>query len=88
MSADISSRVCKVIAETQHLPVETVLPTSTFEELKIDSLDGINIVFALENEFDVSIPDDAVKQIRNVPDMIAGIEKLVAEKAEQAGQQS
>ena len=44
----------------------TITPTSTFEELGIDSLDGIQIVFALEMEFDVSIPDDAAKSIRGI----------------------
>jgi len=72
-----------VIVATQHYGAEkaaSVTPTSTFEELGIDSLDGIQIVFALENEFDVSIPDDAAKSIRGIADIVEGIEKLLAEK--------
>ena len=77
---DFEARVIKVIAKTQRIPVETVSIDSTFEELKIDSLDGINILFALESEFDVDIPDDAAKQIRSVRQAVEGIEKLLAAK--------
>lgn len=70
----------KCIAQTQHLPVEKITLESTFEELGIDSLDGINIVFALENEFDIEIPDEAAQQIRSVREMIDGVRKLVEQK--------
>jgi acyl carrier protein len=74
------SRVAGVIAKTQHIPPEAVTIDSTFEELKIDSLDGINILFALESEFEIDIPDDAARQIRSVRQMVEGIEKLLAAK--------
>jgi acyl carrier protein len=83
MSDDLISRVTGVIAKTQHLPPESVTIDSTFEELKIDSLDGINILFALEGEFDVDIPDDEAKKIRSVREMAAGIETLLAAKQAQ-----
>jgi acyl carrier protein len=76
MSDDIAERVIAVIAKTQHIPAERVAADSQFAELNIDSLDGINILFALENEFEVSIPDDAARQIRSVGDAIEGIRKL------------
>jgi acyl carrier protein len=81
MAEEFSARVIKVIAETQHLPVEKVAPDATFEDLGIDSLDGINIVFALENEFDISIPDESIKTIKSVPDVIQGVQQLIAQKA-------
>ena len=73
-------RVIRVIAETQRIPVESIGPEATFEELKFDSLDGINILFALENEFDINIPDEDARQIKSIPEMVAGIEKLVSAK--------
>jgi acyl carrier protein len=78
MSDDLMAKVINVIATTQHIPVETITADSTFEELKIDSLDGINILFALENEFNISIPDEQAKTIRTVREMAAGVEKLTA----------
>ncbi len=78
MAEDVMSRVIRVIAETQRIPIDTIKPESTFEELKIDSLDGINIVFGIENEFNISIPDDAAKSLRSVADVASGVEKLLA----------
>ena len=84
MSQDLISRVTGVIAKTQKIPPETVTIDKTFEELKIDSLDGINILFALEGEFDIDIPDDAARNIRTIREMVEGIEKLLAAKAQAA----
>lgn len=78
---DLSERVIRVIAETQKISADLIGTESTFEELKFDSLDGINILFALENEFDINIPDEAARQIKSIPEMVAGIEKLIAAKA-------
>lgn len=80
MPEPLIERVTGVIAKTQHIPPESVTIDSTFEELNIDSLDGINILFALESEFDLDIPDDAAKKIRSVREMVDGIERLLAAK--------
>ena len=85
MDEDFESRVIKVIAKTQRIPLETVSIDSTFEELKIDSLDGINLIFALESEFNVDIPDDDARGIRSVRQMAEGIAQLLAQKAPQQG---
>ena len=77
MPDELIQRVISVIAATQHIDAKTIVHDRTFEELKIDSLDGINIVFALENEFNISIPDDAAKSLRSVRDAAEGIEKLL-----------
>jgi acyl carrier protein len=81
MSEDLKARVIKVIAKTQRIPLETVSIDSTFEELKIDSLDGINLIFALESEFNVDIPDDDARAIRSVRQMAQGIAHLLAQRA-------
>ena len=78
MSEDLMGKVVRVIAETQRIPVDSISPDSTFQDLKIDSLDGINILFALENEFNINIPDDSAKSIHSVREMVEGIEKLIA----------
>jgi acyl carrier protein len=77
MPDDVMQRVISVIAETQRIPIESIHPESTFEELKIDSLDGINILFAIENEFNINVPDDAARSIRSIREMAEGVEKLL-----------
>ena len=73
-------RVLKCIATSKRIPLETVTIDSNFEQLGIDSMDAVEILLALENEFDISIPDDEVCSVRSVRDMCAGVEKLVAAK--------
>ena len=77
---ELAARVMGVIANTQKLSPESVTIDKSFEELKIDSLDGINIMFALEEEFNIDIPDEEASKIRTVREMAAGVEKLVALK--------
>jgi acyl carrier protein len=40
----------------------------------------VEILFALEGEFDISIPDEEVRSVRNVRDMCAGVERLASAK--------
>jgi acyl carrier protein len=80
MTDELASRVIAVIARTQHLPPEAIAIHNSFAELKFDSLDGMNILFAVETEFDISIPDEQVPAIKSVRQMVDGIEKLLAEK--------
>ena len=80
---ELAARIMAVIASNQKIPVESVTLDKTFAELKMDSLDGINLLFALENEFGIDIPDNAAEHIKSVHEMVDGIEKLLAEKAAQ-----
>jgi acyl carrier protein len=80
MSDELIERVRKVIATSKRIPEDRVTIDSAFEELGIDSMDAVEILFALENEFDISIPDEEVKHVRNVRQMVEGVEKLVAAK--------
>jgi acyl carrier protein len=75
---ELTERVRAVIAATQHVPQEKITADSTFQELRIDSLDGINILFAVESEFNINIPDEAAQNLRSVRDVIDGIAKLLA----------
>jgi acyl carrier protein len=75
---DLTPRVLRIIAETQRKEPSQVTIDSSFEELGIDSMDGINIIFALENEFNINVPDDDVKSIRSVRDVVDGVIRLVA----------
>ncbi len=77
---EIMERVLRTLAETQKLPLEKVTATATFQELGIDSLDGINILFALENEFDINIPDESARLVKDIGELADGVWKLVSEK--------
>lgn len=77
----LRARVIAIIEQAMKLEPGRVQPASTFEELAIDSLDGINIAFALESEFKLDIPDDELPKMRSVADITTGIAGLLAAKA-------
>ena len=80
MSESVQDRVLRVIATAQRRPLESVQPDSTFEELGIDSLDRLNLLFELEGEFDVQIDDEQAKKVANIREMVDGIQHLVDAK--------
>ena len=88
MPGSVTDEVLDVIAKTQRIPREKITLDGRFEELGMDSMDAVNILFALEEKFDITIPDEAAKQIRNIREMVEGVQKLVDAKAapEQAAQ--
>jgi acyl carrier protein len=86
MSEELIQRVLKVIATSKRFPLETVTIESDFQALGIDSMDAVEILFALENEFDITIPDEEARAVRSIRDMCAGVDRLVA--AKEAGKQA
>lgn len=79
-SGEVTDRVLRIIADNQRKDLSLVNIDSSFEELGIDSMDAVNIVFAIENEFNVNVPDEEMKNIRSVRDIVEGVQKLVAAK--------
>ena len=77
MPDELTPRILRIIAETQRKDPAQVTIDSSFEELGIDSMDGVNIVFALENEFNINVPDEEVKNIKSVRDMVEGVIRLI-----------
>jgi len=75
----VSERVVRVIADFKKVEPEEIKLETTFEELGFDSLDGLNLIFELEEEFDVAVPDDKVQSMKSVAEVIEGIEQLVAD---------
>ncbi len=89
MSDEFTQRVLKTVASAKRIPPETVTIDSDFQTLGIDSMDAVEILFALENEFDINIPDDEVRNVKGVRDLVAGVARLVeakSAKTPQAGQ--
>jgi acyl carrier protein len=86
MSEELIQRVLKVIATSKRIPPETVTIDSDFQKLGIDSMDAVEILFALENEFDITIPDEDARAVKSIRDMCEGVERLVA--AKNAGKQA
>ena len=82
----VQDKVIRIIAEQAVLEPSDVSADSPLESLGIDSLGLVESIFAIEEEFDISIPFNANEpeksefDITNVASIVAGIEKLVAEQ--------
>jgi len=66
MAQELTDKIIRIVAETQRIPPEQVTLDATFRELGLDSLDAMNIVFAIESEFNINVPDEEVKNITTV----------------------
>lgn len=80
MSQDVRARVIKVTVEQLGVKEEEVVDSASFQEdLGADSLDTVELVMALEEEFAIDIPDDDVNSIRTVGDAVNYITKKVGD---------
>ena len=77
---DVAETVIDMVARSKQMEPAAITPETSFDELQIDSLDKINLSFEVEEHFDIAIPDDSLNSLRTVGDVIAGVERLLAEK--------
>ncbi len=74
--ASVEERVIDIVAEQLGVDREKVTPDTHFvNDLGADSLDTVELVMELEEEFDINIPDDAAEKIQKVGEAIEFIEK-------------
>lgn len=82
MEQGIEKRVLKIIAKIKNISPEDIKLTQSIQEVCEDSLDMVTLLFDLEDEFSISIPDEA-KELKTIQEMIVGIEKLVQAQQKQ-----
>lgn len=74
-SVSIEEKVIGIVSDQLDVPKEEISRSSSFvDDLKADSLDIVELVMALEDEFDVKIPDEDYDQIKTVGNAITYIE--------------
>lgn len=68
---EMTAKVTEIIAQQLSVPAEKIKgDTNIAEELGADSLDLVEILMSLEDEFGISIPDEAIPQIKTVNDIV------------------
>jgi len=86
MTDDVSARVLRIISEQAILEVDDIKPETTLEDLALDSLALVEVIFAIEETFDVSVPFNANEpatsefDFSTVAKIIDGVKKLIADK--------
>ena len=74
----VAEKVIATLASVKRIPAEKITLETNLQELGIDSLDVFTLLFELENAFKISIPDDDVRSIRTVNDVVEGIKRIMA----------
>jgi len=78
---EISEKVKAIIVEQLGVDEEEVTLKSSFtDDLGADSLDNVELIMALEDEFDIEIPDEEAEKISTVQDAIKYIEEHLEDK--------
>lgn len=77
LNSSASEKVMELIVEQLGVDADKVVPEATFiEDLGADSLDTVELIMAIEEEFDCEIPEEEAAQISSVGEVIAFVEKL------------
>jgi acyl carrier protein len=79
---DVRERISRVMAEQFQVPAERITEASTIDDdLGATSLDRVEVVMALEDEFAIDISDDQAEGLQTVADVLACVTANVASKA-------
>jgi len=86
MSDDVSRRVAQIIAEQAMVDPEAIKPETTLDDLGLDSLALVEVIFGIEEAFDISVPFNANEpnasefNIAKVAHIVDGVKSLIAAK--------
>ena len=70
-----------IIREVSHVKADKITPEAKFvDDLEMDSLDVVQVVMAIEEEFGIEVPDDAAEQLTTVQEAVTAIHEAVAAK--------
>lgn len=72
---ELARVVIGAIATVKDLPRENITVDSKFAEMGVDSLDALEIIFELEEAFDLDIPDEVARGVESVNDVVEGLER-------------
>lgn len=78
MKEQIFLRLQELIATNNKIPAETITMDSTFEELNMDSLDGITVLNDLEGVYNVTLPNEVVTKMKTVREVVDGLDEFLA----------
>jgi acyl carrier protein len=74
---EIEAKLIAIIQKEKHLPDGALAPDTALADAGVDSLDSLTILFAIEEEFHISIPDERARAIKTFGDMIDVVEEIV-----------
>lgn len=80
MQDEIERKVIEIVARRKKLDPAQISADSTFAELGIDSLDGMEMLFTFEESFNITIPDEVAQRMKSVRDVVNGLREVIAKR--------
>lgn len=80
MKEEIFNKVVALIAENNHIPADTITMDSSFEDLDMDSLDGLTLINDLENEYNITLPNEEAVKIKTVRQAVESLSKFITQQ--------
>ena len=80
MKSDIEHTLKQSIAKLKMISVEDITLDSSLEDLGISSLDSISLVFDIEDKYGVEVPNEELKKVRIIRDIVDGVDALIQAK--------
>ncbi len=80
MKEDIEQTLKESIARQKMLSIDEISLDSSLEELGITSLDSISLVFDIEDKYGIEVPNEELKRLRTVRDIVEGVDRLLTSR--------
>ena len=77
MSESIFEKIATILSTKKGVNKENILIESSFEELGLDSLDAVELISDLEDEFNVTIPNVELQSIKTIQQAVDGLQKAM-----------
>jgi len=76
---ELERAVLAIVHDQRTTPEDDLTPDTSLDEVGIDSLDALNIIFAIEEKFSIQVDDDEARNLRTPNDIVAAIERHLRE---------
>ena len=73
---DTFEKVSDIIGKRFELSETKITMDTTWEEIGADSIDLVDLISELEDEFDISIPDDSIEDLKTIGDVVNLIDEM------------
>ena len=80
MKSDIEQTLKESVAKLKMISIEDIMLDSSLDDLGISSLDSISLVFDIEDKYGVEVPNEELKKVRTIRDIVEGVDTLIQAK--------
>ncbi len=77
MSEPIFEKIATILSTKKGINKELIFIESSFEDLGLDSLDAVELISDLEDEFNVTIPNTELQSIKTIQQAVDGLQKAI-----------